>query len=124
MTAGRVAEAKPGARGVAATAGLAFLSMAAPKVDRALVLRVAKLACLSLSDIEADHLAGDLARIVGYVEQLDLLDTRDVAPTAHVQLERAPWREDEPTPGLSHDDALAQAPRTERDGFAVPAFVE
>ena len=98
--------------------------MAAPKVDRALVLRVAKLACLSLSDAEADRFAGELARIVDHVEQLDLLDTRDVPATAHVQLDRAAWRNDEPIAGLSHDEALAQAPRTERGGFAVPAFIE
>jgi aspartyl-tRNA(Asn)/glutamyl-tRNA(Gln) amidotransferase subunit C len=93
-------------------------------VDRALVLHVAKLASLSLSDAEADRFAGELARIIGLVEQLDLVDTRDVPPTAHVQLDRAPWRDDEPTPGLSHDDALAQAPRVEHGGFAVPTFVE
>ena len=98
--------------------------MPAPKVDRALVLHVAKLACLSLSDLEADRFAGELARIIGLVEQLDLVETSDVPPTAHVQLERAPWREDEPAPGLSHDDALAQAHRVEQGGFAVPTFVE
>jgi aspartyl-tRNA(Asn)/glutamyl-tRNA(Gln) amidotransferase subunit C len=96
----------------------------APKVDRALVLHVAKLACLSLSDLEADRFAGELSRIVQYVEQLDFLDTQDVPPTAHVQLDRSPWRDDEPVPGLSHDDALAQAPRVEHGGFAVPTFVE
>ena len=98
--------------------------MPAPKVDRALVLRVARLACLSLSDVEADRFASELAGIVGYVEQLELLDTSDVPATAHVQLERAPWRDDEPVPGLSHEDALAQAPRSESGGFAVPSFLE
>jgi aspartyl-tRNA(Asn)/glutamyl-tRNA(Gln) amidotransferase subunit C len=98
--------------------------MAGPAIDRALVLHVAKLASLSLSDSEADRLAGELAKIVGYVAQLDALDTRDVPPTAHVQIDRTPWRQDEPRPGLSHEDALAQAPRVEGDGFAVPAFVE
>jgi aspartyl-tRNA(Asn)/glutamyl-tRNA(Gln) amidotransferase subunit C len=95
-----------------------------PKVDRALVLHVAKLSSLSLTDVEADRFAAELARIVGYVEQLDELDTRDTTPTAQVQLDRAPWREDEPTPCLSHEDALAQAPRVEDGGFAVPTFVE
>lgn len=98
--------------------------MAGPAIDRALVLHVARLASLSLSDAEADRFAGELAKIVGYVAQLDALDTRDVPPTAHVQIDRTPWRQDEPRPGLSHEDALAQAPRVEGDGFAVPAFVE
>jgi aspartyl-tRNA(Asn)/glutamyl-tRNA(Gln) amidotransferase subunit C len=98
--------------------------MARPKIDRDVVLHVAKLASLSLSDGEVDRFAAELGRIVAHVEQLDALDTRDVVATAHVQLECAPWREDEVRPGLSHEDALSQAPRVEGDGFAVPMFVE
>jgi aspartyl-tRNA(Asn)/glutamyl-tRNA(Gln) amidotransferase subunit C len=98
--------------------------MPAPKIDRALVLHMAKLASLSLSDEELDRFASELAKIVKYFEQLDELDTHDVTPTAHVQLDRAPWRADESTPGLSHEDALAQAPRVEQGGFAVPAIIE
>ena len=98
--------------------------MAGPAIDRTLVLHVAKLASLSLSDAEADKLTGDLAKIVAYVAQLDSLDTSQVAPTAHVQLDRTPRRPDELQPCLSHEEALAQAPRVEEGGFAVPAFVE
>jgi aspartyl-tRNA(Asn)/glutamyl-tRNA(Gln) amidotransferase subunit C len=98
--------------------------MPAPKIDRALVLHVAKLSSLSLSDAEVDRFASELARIVAHVEQLDALDTRDVPPTAHVQIERMPLREDEVLPGVTHEEALAQAPRVEADGFAVPVYVE
>jgi aspartyl-tRNA(Asn)/glutamyl-tRNA(Gln) amidotransferase subunit C len=98
--------------------------MAAPKLDRALVLHVAKLASLSLSEEEADRFAGELADIVAHVEQLDAIDTRDVPPTAYVLIERMPLREDEVKPGLSHDEALSQAPQVEAGGFAVPAFLE
>ena len=95
----------------------------APSLDRARVQHIAKLAALSLSDAEADRFAGELAAIVRYVEELDTVDTTNVAPTAHVQLERAPLREDVARPGLSHDDALAAAPRVQNEGFAVPGFV-
>lgn len=98
--------------------------MPGPKIDRDLVLHVAKLASLSLSEGEVDRFAAELGRIVAHVEQLEALDTRDVPPTAHVQVERVPLRQDEVTPGLSHDDALSQAPNVEADGFAVPAFLE
>jgi aspartyl-tRNA(Asn)/glutamyl-tRNA(Gln) amidotransferase subunit C len=98
--------------------------MPGPKIDRDLVLHVAKLASLSLSEGEVDRFAAELGRIVAHVEQLEALDTRDVPPTAHVQVERVPLRQDEVTPGLSHDDALSQAPQVEADGFAVPAFLE
>jgi aspartyl-tRNA(Asn)/glutamyl-tRNA(Gln) amidotransferase subunit C len=93
-------------------------------VNRALVLHVAKLASLSLSDDEADRLTADLARITGYVEQLESLDTTGVPPTAHVRIDRMPLRDDVVKPGLSHEEALSEAPRAEEGGFAVPAFVE
>jgi aspartyl-tRNA(Asn)/glutamyl-tRNA(Gln) amidotransferase subunit C len=98
--------------------------MPGPKIDRELVLHVAKLASLSLGEAEVERFAGELARIVGYVEQLETLDTQDIPPTAHVQVERIPLRRDDVTPGLSHDEALDQAPQIEAEGFAVPAFLE
>jgi aspartyl-tRNA(Asn)/glutamyl-tRNA(Gln) amidotransferase subunit C len=99
-------------------------AMAGPTIDGKLVRHVAMLASLSLSDAEAVRFAGELAKIVEYVAQLDALDTSGVTPTAHVQLDRMPLRADEPTPCLTHEEALAQAPRVEGEGFAVPAFVD
>jgi aspartyl-tRNA(Asn)/glutamyl-tRNA(Gln) amidotransferase subunit C len=107
-----------------ARATLRRAAMAASKIDRDVVLHVAKLASLSLSEGEVGRFVVELARIVAHVEQLEALDTRDVPPTAHVQVERIPLRKDEVTPCLSHEEALSQAPRVEADGFAVPAFLE
>ena len=98
--------------------------MSAPKIDRTVVLHVAKLASVTLSDSEIDRFAAELDRIVAHVQELDELDTTDVPPTAHVQIDRTPWRADEVRPGLSHGDALSQAPQVEDQGFAVPTFVE
>jgi aspartyl-tRNA(Asn)/glutamyl-tRNA(Gln) amidotransferase subunit C len=93
-------------------------------IDRKVVDHVARLACLSLDDAEADELTRDLARIVAYVGELSSVDTTDVPPTCHVQLERLRFRDDQTRPGLSQEEALAQAPRAEHGGFAVPTFVE
>jgi aspartyl-tRNA(Asn)/glutamyl-tRNA(Gln) amidotransferase subunit C len=95
-----------------------------PAVDRKLVLHLAKLSSLSLSDDEAERLTADLARITGYVELLQSLETEGVPQTAHVQLERMPLREDAAAACLSHEQAMKEGPRTEGEGFAVPAFVE
>lgn len=88
------------------------------------VRHVAKLARLDLRDDEIGRMAGELSAIVSYVQKLAELDTAEVPPTAHVRLARAPMRDDAPRPCLSHDDALAEAPRVAHDGFAVPAFVD
>jgi aspartyl-tRNA(Asn)/glutamyl-tRNA(Gln) amidotransferase subunit C len=98
--------------------------MAAAPPARLDVHHVAKLASLSLSGAEAARFAEELGKIVTYVAQLDELDTLDVPPTAHVQLDRLPLRDDVAKPCLSHSDALAQAPSVEGEGFAVPTFVE
>jgi aspartyl-tRNA(Asn)/glutamyl-tRNA(Gln) amidotransferase subunit C len=98
--------------------------MSGPRVDRSLVQHVARLSSLSISDPEADKLALELAKIVHYVAQLEELDVSNVPPTAHVQIDRMPLRADESKPCLSHEEALAGAPRVENDGFAVTSFVE
>jgi aspartyl-tRNA(Asn)/glutamyl-tRNA(Gln) amidotransferase subunit C len=92
-------------------------------VDRDAVLNVARLASLSLREDEVEPLANDLAAIVRYVEQLGELDLGGVPPTLQVG-EGAGLREDEPRAGLSHEEALAAAPRVEGGGFSVPTFVE
>ncbi|MGH7439978.1 MAG: Asp-tRNA(Asn)/Glu-tRNA(Gln) amidotransferase subunit GatC [Polyangiaceae bacterium] len=97
---------------------------AAPKIDRAVVLHVAKLASVTLSEPEVERFASELDRILSHVQELDELDTRDVPPTAHVQLTETPWRPDELQASLPRAEALSQAPSVEDDGFAVPAFVE
>ena len=88
------------------------------------VQHVAKLAHLELTEAEVDRLTADLARIVAYVEELSNVDTSEVAPTNSVAVDVAPLREDKQRDGLSHEAALAEAPRTSGGGFAVPTFVE
>ena len=97
--------------------------MAVP-IDRARVLHIAQLAQLSLREEEVERFAGELSAIVAYVEKLESLDTTGIEPTAHIRAGGSALREDVVLPGLSREDALAQAPRAEHDGFAVPPFVE
>lgn len=95
-----------------------------PTIDRAQVEHVARLASLSLTQDEADRFTKELGAIVGYVEELMTLDTTDVPPTTHGQLERMVLRSDDVRPGLTQGAALAQAPRQSDGGFAVPSFLE
>jgi aspartyl-tRNA(Asn)/glutamyl-tRNA(Gln) amidotransferase subunit C len=95
-------------------------------IQREVVLHVAELASLSLDEAEVASLTRELDAIVRYVEQLGDVDTEGVEPAAGAPIAaaRGPWRADEPAPGLSHDDALAQAPRAAEGGFVVPGFVD
>ena len=83
---------------------------------------------VELTDEEEERLTSEIGRIVAYVAELDAIDTSDVPPTAHVMADATEYeallRPDEPRPGLSHEDALAAAPRAAHGGFEVPTFVE
>jgi aspartyl-tRNA(Asn)/glutamyl-tRNA(Gln) amidotransferase subunit C len=92
-------------------------------IHRDTVLHIAALAELSLREDEAAALTHDLAAIVGYVDQLGQVDTEGVPPM-RAPSGLAPWRADEPTPGLTHEQALAAAPRVTGEGFGVPPFLK
>jgi aspartyl-tRNA(Asn)/glutamyl-tRNA(Gln) amidotransferase subunit C len=96
---------------------------APPKIDRATVLHVAKLASLSLDDADADAMARELSRIAEYVDKLGELDLAGVPPTLGLST-GSHLRPDQAAPGLSHEDALTGAPETATGGFAVPLFLE
>lgn len=88
------------------------------------VRKVAKLASLALSDDEVTQLRGDLSAILGYVALLDEVDVEGVEPTFHPGDVDCPLREDQVVPGLTQQDALAMAPRSEAGGFAVPKVLD
>jgi aspartyl-tRNA(Asn)/glutamyl-tRNA(Gln) amidotransferase subunit C len=94
-----------------------------PKMDRARVGHVARLASLSLDGREVDAMVVELARIVAYVDKLGELDTENVPPTTSMTASSS-LRPDEVQPGLSHADALRQAPHAVSGGFAVPRFLD
>lgn len=85
---------------------------------------IARLARLRLPGDEVEALAGQLARILDYVEALAELDTTGVTPTSHMSARETPLRKDEPAPCLPREDALSSAPES-RDGFfVVPRILE
>jgi aspartyl-tRNA(Asn)/glutamyl-tRNA(Gln) amidotransferase subunit C len=90
-------------------------------LSRTEVLRIAALARLELTPEETELFAGQLARILEYVEQIRDLDTTGVPPTSHV-MNQPIDREDRPQPSLTRDDALGNAPDAARQSglFKVP----
>lgn len=85
---------------------------------------LAQLAAIELDPSESAGLTADLAAIVAYVEQLQAVPTDGVPPMTTVETAaRIALREDVPRDGLSHDDALANAPASAEGGFSVPTFV-
>jgi len=88
------------------------------------VENVANLARLVFDEEEKKKLAGQLGRILDYIEQLNELDTEDVEPTSHVIPMKNVVRPDVVRPSLTRDDALANAPNDVDGLFEVPKIVE
>jgi aspartyl-tRNA(Asn)/glutamyl-tRNA(Gln) amidotransferase subunit C len=95
-----------------------------PKISSEQVRHVARLARLELDDHAVDALRGQLDAILGYVEALNAVDVSAVAPSFHALPILSPLREDVVRPGLAREAALAAAPASDGQGFAVPKVLE
>lgn len=100
------------------------VSVDAPGIGPEDLRRLAELARLELGQDEAAALAEDLARILGFVRQLQELDTTGVPPTAHVMELATPLRDDEPGPPLPPEEAVRNAPAREGTAFLVPQVLD
>jgi aspartyl-tRNA(Asn)/glutamyl-tRNA(Gln) amidotransferase subunit C len=92
-------------------------------LTRADVEKVALLARLRLSEPELETMTGQLAQIVGYVDQLAEVDTEGVEPMAHAVEMANVFAEDRVDPSLPREAALANAPRHNDRGYLVPAVL-
>ena len=88
------------------------------------VAKVAVLARLRIGPDELDTFTGQLNEIVGFVEQLQELNTADVEPLAPGVEVRNVFRDDVRGPSLSREEALANAPKRNEESFLVPAVLE
>lgn len=93
-------------------------------IDEATVRRIAKLARIGVEDDQLADLARELTQILGFVEQLNELDTQDVMPLTSAVETLIKRREDVVTDGNILDQILANAPARDEEYFAVPKVVE
>lgn len=91
------------------------------QISRDDVLHLAQLSSLELSESEIDGLRTDISNILGYVEQLDKLDTSDVEPTYQVTGLQNVWRDDSVINyGVTREELLARAPESVDFQVKVP----
>lgn len=95
-------------------------------IDRRTIVHVADLARIALTDDEIERFTGQLSVVLDAVARLGEVDTSTIAPTASVLPLKDVERADEPRPGLSTEQALANAPAGGRDGefFRVQEVLE
>jgi aspartyl-tRNA(Asn)/glutamyl-tRNA(Gln) amidotransferase subunit C len=82
------------------------------------------LARIALEPGDEEFYAEQLSGILGAIDRLQEVDTDDIPPTAQVVEIVNQLREDEPRPGLTQAEALANAPTAQDGFFRVPSIQE
>lgn len=93
------------------------------KVTLEEVRHVARLARLSFTAEEEKAMAEDLSKILGYMQQLNELDTSQVPPMSHVLDRVDVFRPDEPVQRVTREEALKNAPDHTDEYFRVPKVI-
>ena len=93
-------------------------------VDIPTVNKIARLSRLNIPDASKQNLTNDLNNILGFVAQLDEVNTSDVKPLASVTGHKLPLRSDKVTDGNIEDLVLKNAPESSSGFFVVPKVIE
>jgi aspartyl-tRNA(Asn)/glutamyl-tRNA(Gln) amidotransferase subunit C len=93
-------------------------------LDTDTVRRIARLARIRVDDGALAPLADELNNILGWIEQLDEVDTDGVAPMTSVVEMVQRLRADQVDDGGIADDVLANAPDAADGFYTVPKVVE
>lgn len=93
-------------------------------LDVETVRRIARLARIKVPEERLPILAGELANIIGWVEQLGEVETKGTAPMSSVVHMTLKSRDDRVSDGGYPEKVLANAPETDRGFYTVPKVVE
>ena len=93
-------------------------------VDKETIHKIAHLARLEFDDAKEEQMAKDLSNILDWMEVLNKVNTDNVKPLSHMSAEINVLREDLVQGGLTHKEALRNAPKKDSDYFRVPKVLE
>lgn len=88
------------------------------------VIKIARLARLSIGAAEVDHYAQDLSRILDLVARMDAADTTGITPMAHPLDQVQRLRADKVTEVDQRELFQSIAPLTEEGLYLVPKVIE
>ncbi len=95
------------------------------QIDNTLLEKLEKLSHLRIAEEKKEEVMGQLTDILGYIDNLNELDTDTLSPTFSTLEGGTPMREDTPRePNDIAKEILSHAPKTEDDFFIVPAIIE
>lgn len=94
------------------------------KIDSKTVQGVAHLARLEFANEAEAKMIQDMNNMLGFVEKLNELDTKEIEPLIYMTDEVNRLRDDVVKDPLPHKEVLRNAPRHDSDYFKVPKVVE
>ena len=94
------------------------------KVTEKDVAYIAALSRLEISESEMPKFTEQFNQILNYADILEKVDTAGIEPTFSLLPLYNVLREDEPQPGVTHENALKNAPAVHNGGFKVPRVIE
>lgn len=89
------------------------------KID---ISHVAKLANLSLSEVEKKRFEKQLSEVLSYFNKLSRLNTKKIKPTSQVTELENVVREDNPAPSMSQEEVLKNTKSQHNGMFKVKAI--
>jgi aspartyl-tRNA(Asn)/glutamyl-tRNA(Gln) amidotransferase subunit C len=92
--------------------------------DKKSLLKLGKLARISISDDKLNNLSQDLNSILEFVDQLKEIRTDQVDPTSNSLNQKLEVRDDKVENKNSTEDVLENAPEKEMNFFVVPKVIE
>jgi len=95
------------------------------QIDQTLLTKLEKLSHLRIAEEKKEEVMGQLTDILGYIDNLNELDTEALSPSFSTLEGGTPMREDIPRhTDETAKEILSHAPAAEDDFFIVPAIIE
>jgi aspartyl-tRNA(Asn)/glutamyl-tRNA(Gln) amidotransferase subunit C len=93
-------------------------------VDNKLIENLSKLAKLRFDEKSSLKMKADLTTILGFVDTISKVDTKNIQPLIYMSEENNVLRDDKINNIVSQSDALKNAPKKDSDYFKVPTVLK
>ncbi len=95
------------------------------QIDNTLLTKLEKLSHLRIDDSKKEEIMGQLSDILGYIDNLNELNTDGLSASFSTLNGGTPLREDTPRESNTISETiLSNAPQAQDDFFIVPAIIE
>ena len=94
------------------------------KFNKENLLKLGKLAKLSIKDDKLESLSADLSSIVKFIDRLQEINTEEIDPTSNSLDQNLILREDIAININTSDEVLENAPEKELNFYSVPKVIE